>query len=252
MLGLAVLLFSGITQAGRISLQALDADPRFLPTDAFHKGCEQEAQMTLSLKEKAITKVHLSFHYDPNELEISRMIAPDGTAGTYKVEYDKLSIDQNTPISKGGDLAVAHLTFKGTPTGTGATLQLSSGSYIVTNGKKVYLQEVVVVPFAQVSECDPDTIPPSIKLVYPTTTADPLTMDQYFIFDVRDSGKGVDPSSVKIVFQDKTYTMGTSTLKWKGNFLTFYPDTWLPLNAKIDLTVSVADKQVYGGANSTQ
>lgn len=109
-----------------------------------------------------------------------------------------------------------------------------------------------MIPFAKVPECDPDTIPPSIKLVYPTNTADYLTMDQYFIFDVRDSGKGVDPSSVKITFQDKTYTANSSALKWKGNFLTFYPDMRLPLNASLDLNISLADKQVYGGANTSK
>ena len=66
---------------------------------------------------------------------------------------------------------------------------MGSGSYVVSNGKKIYLEENIDLPFAQVPECDPDVIPPSIKLIFPVTITDPVAMDQYFIFDLKDSGK---------------------------------------------------------------
>lgn len=143
------------------------------------------------------------------------------------------------------------MTFKGTPESSGATLQVSSGSYIVSNGKKIYLEENLQLPFAQVPECTPDMIPPSVKLVFPTTVADPITMDQYFIFDVKDSGKGIDKESIKITFLGKTYTANSDALKWKGDYITFYPEVWLPVADKVAINLSVSDKQSYGGANTT-
>ncbi|MEI7562672.1 MAG: hypothetical protein WCJ39_02970 [bacterium] len=107
------------------------------------------------------------------------------------------------------------------------------------------------LPFAQVPECAPDVIPPSIKLIFPATITDPVTMDQYFIFDVKDSGKGIDKNSIKITFLGKTYTADSDALKWKGDYITFYPESRLPIASKVDVDLSVADKQIYGGANTT-
>jgi hypothetical protein len=74
---LGIILLGSAVFAGRVSLQILDTDPRFQPIDAFHKGCEQDTLVSLSIKEKAVSKLHLSFHYDPSILEISRMTTPE-------------------------------------------------------------------------------------------------------------------------------------------------------------------------------
>ena len=246
-----ILFLGSAVFAGRVSFQILDTDPRFQPINAFHKGCEQDTLISLGIKEKAVTKIHLLLHYDPNALEISRMTLPQGGAGNFKIEYDRVVIDQSAPTIKNGAVDLSHMTFKWTPDGTGITLQVSSGSYIVSNGKKIYLEENQQLPFAQVPECTPDMIPPSVKLVFPTTVSDPVTMDQYFIFDIKDSGKGIDKDSIKITFLGKTYTANSDALKWKGDYITFYPDVRLPVASKIDLNLVVGDKQTYGGANTT-
>ena len=104
--------------AGRISYQILDSDPRFQPIDAFHKGCEQSALVSLAIKEKAITKIHITLSYDPNQVEIVRVNAPDTGAGKYKIEYDRLVVDQSSPVIKNGSTDLFRMTFKGTPQST--------------------------------------------------------------------------------------------------------------------------------------
>jgi hypothetical protein len=94
-------------------------------------------------------------------------------------------------------------------------------------------------------------IPPSVKLIFPTNVADSVTMDQYFIFDIKDSGKGIDKDSIQIDFLGKTYTANSDALKWKGDYITFYPETWLPIAEKATLKISIGDKQIYGGTNTT-
>jgi hypothetical protein len=43
--------------------------------------------------------------------------------------------------------------------------------------------------FAEVPECEPDIIPPSINLIYPKDSDEDIYLDQYFIFDIKDIGK---------------------------------------------------------------
>lgn len=95
-------------------------------------------------------------------------------------------------------------------------------------------------------ECEPDIIPPSINLIYPKKTEDRISLDQYFIFDIKDIGKGVDKNSIMINFDGQEYFYGADNLKWNGNYLTFYPGTWIPIDAAIDLKIMITDKQSYG------
>jgi hypothetical protein len=43
--------------------------------------------------------------------------------------------------------------------------------------------------FADVPECEPDIIPPSLSLIYPKDTTARIALDQYFVFDIKDIGK---------------------------------------------------------------
>ncbi len=83
--------------------------------------------------------------------------------------------------------------------------------------------------FAEVPECDPDIIPPSVTLIYPKDTQEPIALDQYFIFDIKDLGKGVDKTSVVVSFLGEKYAYGSEYLTWNGNYLTFSPKQWIPL-----------------------
>ena len=95
-------------------------------------------------------------------------------------------------------------------------------------------------------ECEPDIIPPSINLIYPKNTENRISLDQYFIFDIKDIGKGVDKNSIMINFDGQEYFYGADNLKRNGNYLTFYPGTWIPIDAAIDLKIMITDKQSYG------
>ncbi len=77
-------------------------------------------------------------------------------------------------------------------------------------------------------------------------------MDQYFIFDIKDIGKGIDKNSAIVNFDGQQYFYGSDNLKRNGNYLTFYPSTWIPIDKKIDLKILIADKQIYGGANKIE
>ncbi len=100
--------------------------------------------------------------------------------------------------------------------------------------------------FAQVPECDPDVIAPSVSLVYPKDPTARVSLDQSFVFEIKDTGKGIDPSSVQILLDGQLYTADMVNLQRKGDYLTFYPQNWLGVNKKINLKISIGDKQVYG------
>jgi len=115
------------------------------------------------------------------------------------------------------------------------------------------LQEKFPLTFAQVPECTPDIVPPSVNLVFPKDPEAKVSLDQYFVFEVKDADKGVDKNSIRVFLNDQVYTVAnTENLKWKGNYLTFYPQDWLPVNKKINIQISIADLQSYGGANMTE
>lgn len=101
-------------------------------------------------------------------------------------------------------------------------------------------------------ECEPDIVPPSINLIYPKDTTQKIKLDQYFIFDIKDIGKGIDKNSVVISFDGEQYFYGSDNLKWNGNYLTFYPSKWIPIDTSLDLKILITDKQTYGGANKTE
>lgn len=144
-----------------------------------------------------------------------------------------------------------HLNFQSKKDIAQTDVLIATGSYFVTNGKIVYLQEKFPLQFATVPECDPDIIPPSVSLVFPQDPTTKMPLDQYFVFEIKDADKGVDKNSIKIFLNDQVYTSDTNNFKRKGNYLTFYPQDWLPVNKTINIQVSVADAQSYGGPNTT-
>lgn len=106
--------------------------------------------------------------------------------------------------------------------------------------------------FEKVPECEPDIVPPNITLIYPKDTDQRITLDQFFVFDVKDIGKGTDKASVIVNFDREQYFYGSENLKRNGNYLTFYPKKWISIDTSIDLKILVTDQQSYGGANTTE
>lgn len=234
--------------AGTIALQPMYTDSRFPPVDAFHAGCTQEAKVLFEGGQTTISKMHLVLGYSATDLQILRVTPVDDVDASYKIEAERIVFDTTSAINKG---SLFQLSLQGDKGITSSDLIIQSGSYIISKGNKIYLNERITLPFASVAECTPDIIPPSVKLVYPLDSSAPLTQDQYFVFAVNDAGKGVDPKSISITIDGQTYFADAKNIKWNNNQFIFYPQTWLPLDKKIDLTVTIGDKQVYGGANIT-
>lgn len=237
--------------AWQISLQPMYSDERFPPVDQFHAGCTQDAQVLFEGKEKNISKIHLELEYMPEELEISRILWVDQVIANYRIEYDRVIFDIDNPTLD-GQTPLFHLNFQSKKNITQTNLVVATGSYFVTNGKIVYLQATFPLQFATVPECDPDVVSPSVDLVFPQDPTAKIPLDQYFIFEIKDADKGIDKTSIKIFLNDQAYIAGTDNIKWKGNYMTFYPQNWLPVNKKINVQVHVGDLQSYGGANTTE
>ena len=164
-----------------------------------------------------------------------------------KIEYNRIILDVDNPTFTSPNQAVSffQLYFKSDKAGQ-ETFILGTGSEAITANKTYLLTGAFPLNFAEVPECEPDIVPPSINLIYPKDTEQRINLDQYFIFDIKDIGKGVDKSSVIVHFDGEQYFYGSDNLKRNGNYLTFYPSKWIPIDADVDLKILITDKQSYG------
>lgn len=221
---------------------------RFQPTDKLHAGCNNSADILFSPQGQKVTKFTLVLYYDPENIEILRIL-PSVNNGilSSKIEYNKIILEVENPSFTSSNQAASffQLYFKSDKAGE-ETFVLGTGSQAITANKTYPLTGVFPLNFAEVPECEPDIVPPNINLIYPKDTEQRITLDQYFIFDIKDIGKGIDKNSVILHFDGDQYLYGSDNLKRNGNYLTFYPSKWIPIDANMDLKILVADKQVYG------
>ncbi len=238
----------------KVTFQPLYSDIRFQPSDKLHAWCSNSADILFSPQGQKITKFKLVLYYHPENLEILRILPTinDGSA-TSKIEYNKILLEVTNPKfeSSTANKSFFQIYFKSTTAGKD-TIILGTWSEVVTPTKTYPLEEIFELNFAKVPECEPDIIPPSINLIYPKDSEQRIPLDQYFIFDIKDIGKGVDKTSVMINFQGDQYFYGSENIKRNGNYLTFYPNKRLPIDTDIDLSIMISDQQSYGGANKTQ
>ncbi len=238
----------------KVTFQPLYSDVRFQPADKLHAGCTNSADILFSPQWQKITKFTLVLYYNPENVEIIRILpsTANGIASS-KIEYNKIVLEvQNPSFSSTTETkSFFQLYFKSDVVGK-ETLILGTGSETITTSKSYPLAGSFDLDFAKVPECEPDIVPPSVNLIYPKDTQQRTTLDQYFIFDIKDIGKGIDKTSVIINFNGKQYLYGSENLKRNGNYLTFYPDDRIPIDSTIDLKILIADQQAYGGANKTE
>lgn len=241
-------------QWAKVNFQPLYSDIRFQPTDKLHAGCNSSADILFSPQGQKITKFTLVLYYNPENIEILRILPTVNNAtSSSKIEYNKIILEVENPIFSSSTQTVSffQLYFKSDMVGN-ESLILGTGSEYISANKTYPLSATFPLQFWQVPECDPDIVPPSINLIYPKDSQQNIQLDQYFIFDVKDIGKGVDKNSVVIRFDGEKYVYGTDNLKWNGNYLTFYPSKWIPIDSNMELKISLADKQSYGWANKTE
>lgn len=238
----------------KVTLQPLYSDVRFQPTDKLHAGCTNSADILFSPQGQKITKFTLVLNYNPENVEILRILpnTNNGLASS-KIEYDKIILEVKNPTFDSTTEARSffQLSFKSDIVGK-ETIVLWTGSEAVTESKNYPLQWIFDLNFAKVPECEPDIIPPNLSLIYPKDTQQKISLDQYFIFDIKDIGKWIDKNSVMINFDWEQYFYGSDNLKRNGNYLTFYPNKWIPINKGLDIKISIADKQIYGWTNKTE
>ena len=238
----------------KVTLQPLYSDIRFQPADKLHAGCINSAEILFSPEGQKISKFKLIFYYNPDTVEILRIL-PNTNNGVVssQIEYNKIVLDVQNPIFSSSKQATSffQLYFKSDVVGQ-EILTLGTWSEVVVGGTTTPLTETFTLDFAKVLECEPDVVPPSINLIYPKDTQKKIGLDQYFIFDIKDIGKGIDKNSVIINFYGEQYFYGSDNLKRNGNYLTFYPSKWIPIDMHMDLKILITDKQSYGWANTTQ
>ena len=163
------------------------------------------------------------------------------------MEYSSIVLDLANLDKQAQSMPLFHIAFQSIPEITTTNIEITTGSYFIANGKKTLLTQTIPLTFATVPECTPDVIPPSIKLLYPENPKERVTLDQYFIFDIKDIGKGIDKESVKILLDGQLLDANdTENIKWNGDYLTVYPKDRLPIDTGVTLVVTIDDKQAYG------
>lgn len=242
------------TRWAKVTFQPLYSDVRFQPSDKLHAGCTNSADILFSPQGQKVNKFTIVLYYNPETVEILRILPSvnNGSASS-KIEYNKIILEVQNPTFTSTTEAKSffQLYFKSNLIGK-ETMILWTGSEAVAANKTYPLDGTFNLNFAEVPECEPDIVPPSINLIYPKDTTQKIKLDQYFIFDIKDIGKGIDKNSVVISFDGEQYFYGSDNLKWNGNYLTFYPSKWIPIDTSLDLKILITDKQTYGGANKTE
>lgn len=241
-------------QWAKVTFQPLYSDARFQPADKLHVGCSNSADVLFSPQGQKVTEFKLVLYYNPETVEILRILpSVDNGLTNSKIEYNKIILDVKNPTFTSPKEATSffHIYFKSAVVGK-ETITLGTGSEFIVANTPSPMTDDFTLEFAQVPECEPDIVPPSINLIYPKDTQQKIALDQYFIFDIKDIGKGVDKNSVTIYFDGTQYFYGSDSLKRNGNYLTFYPSKWIPIDVPIDLKIMITDKQSYGWANKTQ
>lgn len=238
----------------KVTLQPLYSDVRFQPADKLNAGCTNSADILFAPQGQSITRFKIVLYYDPATIEILRILPIEWIGQmSSKIEYDKIILEVKNPIF--ADLKKEQkffqIIFKGNNVGK-ELITLGTWSVVATASTTTPLSDIFTLNFAQVPECEPDIVPPSINLIYPKDTQQRIGLDQYFIFNIKDIGKWVDKNSIRVDFDNDQYFYGSDSLKRNGNYLTFSPSKRIPIDAKMDLKISMNDKQSYGWSNKAQ
>lgn len=239
--------------AVKVSLDPLYMDARFEPADLLHAGCVNSANLLFQSEGQEIENVHVVFSYLPQDIQIVRVSSTaDKSIINYNIDYDSLALNYlNQKGKKLANVTLFQIYFKSQENLTSTVLSLSTGSYaLLKNGEKVTLQWDTNLSFSRGLECEPDEVPPVVSLVSPQSNIEKIPLDRHFIFDIKDGGKWVDKKSVEIDFAWEHYLGDSPYFQWNGDYLVFYPKSWLPVNEKLSLEITVLDLQNYGGANT--
>lgn len=247
------LVFLGFTFASKVIFEPAFSESRFPPTDKLHVGCNNEIWLSIVADQKDVNAFRIIVNYNPKDIQVLRIVGTPSfqNAINSTIEYDKIVINyiDSAPISMGkNDLLKIYI--KSTGDISQSTLTIASGSYTVNQKwTKIDLNWTQNITFAKVPECDPDITPPEVSLFSPENTKQRIALDSFFVFDIKDAGKWVDRSKLTVQFWDKTYLPINENLVVKDWKVYFYPEDRLGIDQKIDIKITVKDKQEYWWAN---
>ena len=183
----------GITHAAQISIDPQFADSRFEPADKLHAGCINEANVSLKTSKEDINSLRLILSYEPEKIQIMDIKPTDAYKNILdtKIEYDKVVVTLlDATIPNNDTTKLFTISFKSAETISESVLAIHKPSYVMTKSStKIPIFVEQTLPFAQVTECEPDVVPPTIMLSKPKDTTSPLAMDSYFVFAIKDLGK---------------------------------------------------------------
>lgn len=249
------LFITSFSYASQLLLEPAYLDKRFPPADKLHIWCSNEIWASIVADQKDINAFRIIINYNPKNIQILWVVWTSGfqNAINSSIEYDKIVINyiDSKPISMWKNNFLK-LHIKSTWDFLQSTFTIASGSYTV-NQKwvKTDLNWSQTIDFAKVPECEPDIVSPTTILVTPTNTKDRIALDSYFVFDIKDEWKWVDRNKLKVKFNEKEYLPVDKNIIVKDWKLYFYPEDRLPVDQKIDVKITISDKQEYGWANES-
>jgi len=81
-----------------VTIQPLYSDVRFQPSDKLHANCINSADIIFSPQGQKITKFKVILSYNPETLEILRILPTVTNATVHsKIEYDKIILEVENP-----------------------------------------------------------------------------------------------------------------------------------------------------------
>lgn len=243
----------GSLYANNLVVQPMFSDKRFPPVNKLHAGCSNSFDVLLNTKDE-VGEIRTEIDFNAEDVRISRIVPSIQLQNaTVKVDNGKIIFYQS-PIPEDFDMRMPLFSvfFSNTEDITKSTIKFVN-SYVTTiEGNKENLDSSYTLNFAKVPECNPDIIPPKIELIYPKPNATNIPLDSYFTFKATDIGKSVDQQSVKIVINGEKFSYNTPGLSRSGDYVTVTPSNWLPVNQQISISIQIADRQKYGGANTQE
>ena len=73
----------------KVTFQPLYSDARFQPTDKLHAWCTNSADILVSPQGQKVTKITLVLYYNPDTIEILRVVPTTNNSVTHsKIEYN--------------------------------------------------------------------------------------------------------------------------------------------------------------------
>lgn len=216
----------------------------------------QNADIVLST-ELDIKEIRVRLQFDPEKIDILRILPDNKNRDEvidYDIKYGEISYThKNMVYNPWYEIKVFSMMFNSKKDISNVDFVFGSGSYAVTQwGQRVNLEWKNAISFANVPECDPDIIPPSVTLIRPVPSEVGIALDSLFVFEIKDIGKWYDPESIYILIGNDAYTINTPGVAFSWEYLVVQPKTWLPVASEIELKASVSDLQVFWWTNRTE